>query len=340
MPPSEVSSETLGRESSGDVSALPREAGDDARGNGVANGRHDNGYRRGRALGHKRPRYRMGHDDVNLEANQLGRQIGEPIALPLRPSVLNDNVLALHVAEVTQARPQCIYPARETGSGLGTQEPNPRDLRRLLRIDGERRYENAQGEDDDNDEPEHAEPNRGLLGSMPRGKRSASAYTSRHPTCYREIAPKRYLMHYIHDLFFSPSNQPLWIAVQAIGAVLAALGTVAAVITALRLAQKDNRVDLSVSAGVRVLVPMGGGQHERYLYVEVVNLGRRVATVDGVYWASWPRWAGWLLRRKIGAWITPQNRFSAGMPVTLKDGEHAVWMMPIADLKTALHQNL
>ena len=44
-----------------------------------------------------------GHDDINLERNQFGRESGEPLDLPLGISVFNHEVAALDVAEVTQS---------------------------------------------------------------------------------------------------------------------------------------------------------------------------------------------------------------------------------------------
>lgn len=52
-------------------------------------------------------------------------------------------------------------------------------------------------------------------------------------------------MYYVHDLVWSPNNQPLWIAVQAIGAIFAAIGTVAAffvILAQVRKAQAQIKV--------------------------------------------------------------------------------------------------
>jgi hypothetical protein len=51
-------------------------------------------------LARKRSRCTSGHENVNLETHQLGRQVGEPIIFPLGPSILDDDVLPLHVAEL------------------------------------------------------------------------------------------------------------------------------------------------------------------------------------------------------------------------------------------------
>ena len=45
------------------------------------------------------------HDDINLETHQLGRKLREPIALPLRISVLDGDVLSFYVAKVAQSQP-------------------------------------------------------------------------------------------------------------------------------------------------------------------------------------------------------------------------------------------
>jgi hypothetical protein len=39
---------------------------------------------------------------VHLELDQLGRQVAEPLEIPLRITSLHDEVLALDIAEVTQ----------------------------------------------------------------------------------------------------------------------------------------------------------------------------------------------------------------------------------------------
>ena len=47
-------------------------------------------------------------DDVDFEMNQLGREVGEPLILPLRTSVLDDDVLALDLTELAQPLPECL----------------------------------------------------------------------------------------------------------------------------------------------------------------------------------------------------------------------------------------
>ena len=75
----------------------------------------------------------MGHDDINVGANQLGRQFGKPRVIPLRPAILNDNVFAFRVTKIAQTKPKSIELLSETGRRRSAQKPNPGDLDRLLR---------------------------------------------------------------------------------------------------------------------------------------------------------------------------------------------------------------
>jgi hypothetical protein len=44
-----------------------------------------------------------GHDDINLERNQFGRQSGEPLGLPIGKSVFDHEIATLDVTELTQS---------------------------------------------------------------------------------------------------------------------------------------------------------------------------------------------------------------------------------------------
>ena len=120
------------------IAAWPREARDDTGGNGVAAVHHDDWNCRCRILGDEGPRCPIGHDDVDFETNQLGRQTRELIVLFLGPAELNGDVLALDVAQVAKAGPKCRDPPCPRGSKCGTEESNPSNLRRLLRVSNKR----------------------------------------------------------------------------------------------------------------------------------------------------------------------------------------------------------
>ena len=110
-----------------------REARDDAGRDGVAADRHDDRNRSSRLLGRVRPRCPVGHDDIDVETNKLGHQIREPIVFTLRPPELYDNVPALDVTEIAQARSQGLNRFSGPSGCRGTQKSDPRHLAGLLR---------------------------------------------------------------------------------------------------------------------------------------------------------------------------------------------------------------
>src|SRR4029453_14975749 len=87
----------------GDVRPRPSEAGYEARENGVAAGRHHDGDRVRDVLGYQCRRRTSGHDDVNLEPNQLGREVREPFRAAVGRAVLDHDVLPLDVPELSYA---------------------------------------------------------------------------------------------------------------------------------------------------------------------------------------------------------------------------------------------
>ena len=77
-----------------------------------------------------------GHDDINLERHQFGRQSGEAVVLPLGISIFDYEVATLDVTEVAQPLAEGLLEVRGT---IGRQVAYSRDLGRLLRLGGERR---------------------------------------------------------------------------------------------------------------------------------------------------------------------------------------------------------
>ncbi len=80
-------------------------------------------------------------------------------------------------------------------------------------------------------------------------------------------------------------DQELWSFINSFAPWLSAVGTIAAVITSLYLARKDARINLKVSAGVRMLFVEGKGPGggSRFVSLDVTNAGRRVATINSLY---------------------------------------------------------
>jgi hypothetical protein len=84
---------------------------DGARFGGLAGGLHEGRRRR--------------EDDVDIHADQFGREFRQ-LFDPFRPAELNDDVLALDVAVIAQSRPQRLDPTCRSRSGGETQEPDAR----------------------------------------------------------------------------------------------------------------------------------------------------------------------------------------------------------------------
>jgi hypothetical protein len=84
--------------------------------------------------------YAMGHDHVDLEEDEFGREIGEPLGPPVSPSLLDDDVLALDVPELAQPVPKRLEVDRESlRSWCVAEVPDAPHLFRGLRFSGERR---------------------------------------------------------------------------------------------------------------------------------------------------------------------------------------------------------
>ena len=93
-------------------------------------------------LGGQGLRCASGHDDINLERNQLGRERGEPLVLPLGISVFNHDVVALDVTEVTQSLTEGLDQVGARGP-VGRQVAYSSSLGRLLGLGSERHGENT-----------------------------------------------------------------------------------------------------------------------------------------------------------------------------------------------------
>jgi hypothetical protein len=116
-----------------------------------------------------------------------------------------------------------------------------------------------------------------------------------------------------------------WTFINSFAPWLAAIGTIAAVVTSLHLARRADRLDLELSVGIWAIAVQGGGPEHgtEQFRVSVTNLGRRPATLTQLYWRTVP----W---RKAGCvWIAPVNSYSSEFPKTLSDGEAANYLIPI-----------
>ena len=120
------------------------------------------------------------------------------------------------------------------------------------------------------------------------------------------------------------SDQQTWQFINTFAPWLAALGTLAAVVTSLYLARRADRIVLEVRVGIRLLAVRGGrpGHGTELLWVNITNLARRSATLTTLHWRPVPwRKAGFL-------WLAPENSYSSPFPITLTDGQSANYAIP------------
>lgn len=119
-------------------------------------------------------------------------------------------------------------------------------------------------------------------------------------------------------------DRATWQFINTFADWFAAAGTIAAVVVAIYLARRDKTVRLSINAGVRLIVTPGlKGPHPEYLSITAVNIGHRGAQITNIGWSVG------LFKRQNGIQSTIQDGISSPIPVRLKDGEEARWMIPL-----------
>jgi hypothetical protein len=117
-----------------------------------------------------------------------------------------------------------------------------------------------------------------------------------------------------------------WKFINTFAPWLSAVGTLSAVATSLWLAQRDRRIRLAVRASLRIQLLRGGGpgHGDRFLSVNVVNRGRRAATISGIGWRfGLPR------RHEFLA-----DHQGTTLPAKLEDGDEAEFLFPLDQFAT------
>jgi hypothetical protein len=125
----------------GDVATRAREARDEPLPDRIVGANHDDGNRRRGVLGCHRGRGRRRYDDVHLEANQLGSEVGQPVQPPLRKSIVDDDVLPFDPPELAQPLPEGLNKMWGSGGRAARKITYPVDLPCLLRCGSKRRGE-------------------------------------------------------------------------------------------------------------------------------------------------------------------------------------------------------
>src|SRR4029079_12211952 len=91
----------------------------------------------------------------------FGCEVAQPLLTPFCIAVLHDEVLALHIAELTQPLPEDLPQVGDQAGRARTEPPDPVHGRRLLRCGGERRHEDEESKR--RDQPDGREPHGALL---------------------------------------------------------------------------------------------------------------------------------------------------------------------------------
>lgn len=113
----------------------------------------------------------------------------------------------------------------------------------------------------------------------------------------------------------------------ALGAWVAAIGTISAVIVALYLARLDRIIRVRLSVGHR-LVGTGSdmSKYQDHCSIKAVNMGSRKVTLSGVGWRVG------FLKKRIYEQILSMPPYPSTMPITLADGEEATWFIPFRSM--------
>src|SRR5438552_16409634 len=118
-----------------------------------------------------------------------------------------------------------------------------------------------------------------------------------------------------------------WAALNAIGAILSAFGTVAAVIVALRLARRDSYPRLSITNAIMQTVEPAGtsGQRLEMMTISGTNVGHTAVIVKGIFWTI-----GWFRKRAL---ITEpyNNPYSTQLPKEITHGQQVFLAQPLPE---------
>ena len=106
---------------------------------------------------------------------------------------------------------------------------------------------------------------------------------------------------------------------------LSAIGTLFAVVVALYLARQDKRIRLVGSASRATIIGASPNKLDEVVSISVTNLGTRQFTLTGIYWVSF------FLKRKHYLQFIDANALSSKLPIQLKDGEQATYLIPLKE---------
>jgi hypothetical protein len=160
----------------GDVAARPREVSDEAVADRIADRGHDD-----RNTACRRPRgadrrHARRDDDIDLRAHKVGDR-GDQSTLVASPGAEIKHVITtFDIAEIRHAAPERLLSPRVGVGSSRREEPDPRDLARLLRRD--RRSDRCREQDDREEAPENRAHHSITSSARARSARRASIHLS------------------------------------------------------------------------------------------------------------------------------------------------------------------
>jgi len=121
----------------GDVGPRPPQAADEPAGDGIADVHHDDRDQLGRPLRRQTSRRALGDQDIDVQTDQLSREVRELFPLPGRGSAFDDEVSAVDIAQLAEPVAQ-IFQAELLRACVVPQKADPVYLSRLLCLGRER----------------------------------------------------------------------------------------------------------------------------------------------------------------------------------------------------------
>jgi hypothetical protein len=122
-----------------------------------------------------------------------------------------------------------------------------------------------------------------------------------------------------------------WAALNAIGAIIGAFGTVAAVIVALRLARRDYIPRLSVSNAImQTMDRVPDGKPLELVTITGTNIGHTAINVKGIFWTF-----GWF-RRQTFVTVQYSNPWSQQLPKEITHSQQVFLAQPLSEFTAGL----